>query len=533
MPGQSVEDWRRTLDAALALEPDHLSVYALALDDPDAEGLTGPTGDHLPVRRGARAWRERARAEQSRRPGRRHGRGSPTSSPRRAGLRRYEIANLARPGHESRHNLLYWRRRPYLAIGPGAHASDGGLVRSWNAASLSGYLDALRPTDDRPPRLPPGGHERVDVATAEAERAILGLRLTEGIDAASGRAPGDRRRDGLGGRERARRAVGRPGPPHATGPGAVERGLHAAPAAGVAGAGRGGPGGERVRPLGFARLMSRRPLPVLAVLLIGLFLGVVPGTAAQSPDEADCRSREPRRRLDRVARRCARPVAVVHLGWRSSTAPTTAADPPPLPRCRYRDRPTRYDEVRHWRMTLLDTTLRLQREYEPSDLVSVRRAGIAGSGMVRKIVIEDLRALADAAREKGKALAVRSAHRSYAVQEATFASWVQRAGYEQALLFSARPGHSEHQLGTAIDFTTAPGVPLSTSFGASPAGKWLARNGWRYGFVMSYPKGKRRQSCYGYEPWHWRYVGRERAAEIEASGQVPRRYLWETFESVP
>ena len=90
---------------------------------------------------------------------------------------------------------------------------------------------------------------------------------------------------------------------------------------------------------------------------------------------------------------------------------------------------------------------------------------------------------------------------------------------------------TDYQLGTAIDFTTAPGEPLSGAFGESPAGKWLARNGWKYGFVMSYPKGKRRQSCYGYEPWHWRYVGRERAAEIHASGEVARRFLWERFES--
>jgi putative oxygen-independent coproporphyrinogen III oxidase len=188
VPGQSVGDWRRTLEAALGLEPDHLSVYALALDDPDAEGLTGPTGDHLPVRRGARAWRERARTEQS--PDRAADMDALADElTARAGMRRYEIANLARPGHESRHNLLYWRRRPYLAIGPGAHASDGGLVRSWNAASLVGYLDALRPTDDRPPRLPPGGRERVDVATAEAERAILALRLTEGLDTATAARP--------------------------------------------------------------------------------------------------------------------------------------------------------------------------------------------------------------------------------------------------------------------------------------------------------------------------------------------------------
>jgi oxygen-independent coproporphyrinogen-3 oxidase len=180
VPGQSVDDWRRTLEDALALGPDHLSVYGLTLDDPDAEGLTGPTGDHLPVRRGASAWRERARREQS------VDQAAEMDAltdelAARAGLRRYEIANLARPGHESRHNLLYWRRRPYLAIGPGAHASDGGLVRAWNAAPLAGYLEALRPADRSAPRLPPGGHERLDAATAESERAILGLRLVEGI----------------------------------------------------------------------------------------------------------------------------------------------------------------------------------------------------------------------------------------------------------------------------------------------------------------------------------------------------------------
>jgi oxygen-independent coproporphyrinogen-3 oxidase len=101
-----------------------------------------------------------------------------------AGISRYEVANLARAGHQSRHNLLYWRRRPYLAIGPGAHASDGASLRTWNAARLDGYIDALGAG-----RLPPGGSERVDPATALAERAILGLRLTAGIDAALASSP--------------------------------------------------------------------------------------------------------------------------------------------------------------------------------------------------------------------------------------------------------------------------------------------------------------------------------------------------------
>jgi oxygen-independent coproporphyrinogen III oxidase len=181
IPGQTLASWRQTLRASLELAPDHLSVYSLTLDDPDAEGLTGPLGDHLPVRRGARVWRERAAAEQSdERAAEMELLTDELASA--AGLRRYEIANLARPGHESRHNLLYWRRRPYLALGPGAHASDGHLRRWWNAARLDAYVAALEAG-----RLPPGGDEEVDAATALAERAMLGLRLVEGIDAALAR----------------------------------------------------------------------------------------------------------------------------------------------------------------------------------------------------------------------------------------------------------------------------------------------------------------------------------------------------------
>jgi D-alanyl-D-alanine carboxypeptidase len=220
--------------------------------------------------------------------------------------------------------------------------------------------------------------------------------------------------------------------------------------------------------------------------------------------------------------------------------PSPPASPPPgaepalrLPRCEYRDDLTRYRRTKDWPRTLLDTNLRLRRSYAPADLVPVGRAGLKGEGSVRDVVIDDLRAMATAARKAGKPLAVRSAYRSYQTQVATFAMWVERSGYAQALRFSARPGHSEHQLGTTIDFTTAPGAPLSSTFGESPAGKWLARHGWEYGFVMSYPKGQRRVSCYGHEPWHWRYVGRELARRIHESGQVPRRFLWETFESAP
>jgi oxygen-independent coproporphyrinogen-3 oxidase len=189
VPGQSVEDWERTLRAALELSPDHLSLYALTLDDPDEEGITGSGGDHLPTPPGARRWRERARFGQD------DDRAADQYALAMvllagAGWRGYEISNWARPGHESRHNLVYWQRQPYEAVGPGAHAFDG-TVRRWNAAAMEPYLAALLPADpETAPALPPGGGEEINDEVAGAEGVILALRLDSGVDmATTARAP--------------------------------------------------------------------------------------------------------------------------------------------------------------------------------------------------------------------------------------------------------------------------------------------------------------------------------------------------------
>ncbi|MFO1540948.1 MAG: D-alanyl-D-alanine carboxypeptidase family protein [Chloroflexota bacterium] len=209
--------------------------------------------------------------------------------------------------------------------------------------------------------------------------------------------------------------------------------------------------------------------------------------------------------------------------------------PAPLPVCRYRDDRTRYARPADWRRTLLDTNLRLPRDYRVPDLVPVSRAGIAGSGRIRAIAIADLRALAAAARRAGNPIAVRSAFRTWEDQAAIFATWVRRSGRAQALRYSARPGHSEHQLGVGIDFMSAGGgAPWAGGdWGSTPAGRWMARNAWRYGWLMSYPPGEERRSCYGYEPWHWRYVGRERARVVRESGLPYRVWLWRTSEGLP
>ena len=186
-PDASLADWIETLEAALALEPDHLSLYALTLDDPDGEGLTGPGGDHLPTTAGARRWRAgaRPRQDEDRAAAQYH---HAVHRLAEDGWRGYEISNWARPGHESRHNLVYWERRPYEAVGPGAHAFDGA-TRRWNAARLEGYLGALAPADGGAARLPPGGSETPDPVTQAAEAVILGLRTDRGVPLAAAHEP--------------------------------------------------------------------------------------------------------------------------------------------------------------------------------------------------------------------------------------------------------------------------------------------------------------------------------------------------------
>ena len=180
VPGQTADSWRGSLRRTVALELEHVAAYALALDDPDAEGLTSALGDHLPLRPGARRWRRRARLEQS------EDRAAELyaiaeEELAHAGMEWYELSNWARPGSESRHNLTYWQGRPWEAVGPGAHAFDGVRTRRWNAARLDGYSAALLPTDGLPARLPPGNVETADEPTAAAEQAILRLRTRSGL----------------------------------------------------------------------------------------------------------------------------------------------------------------------------------------------------------------------------------------------------------------------------------------------------------------------------------------------------------------
>jgi zinc D-Ala-D-Ala carboxypeptidase len=219
----------------------------------------------------------------------------------------------------------------------------------------------------------------------------------------------------------------------------------------------------------------------------------------------------------------------------SGVAATSASAAPALPACKVADVLTKYRSYTYWSRSLLDQTYRLASTYKPGDLRSTSLAGLNGGYYVRKHVIADLKAMASAARSAGARLAVQSAFRSYATQKSTFAYWVRVHGMATALLESARPGHSEHQLATTLDFKAYGGrAPWDyTDWATTKAGAWLKRNSWKYGFVMSYPKGKSSVTCYQYEPWHFRYLGRTRARALQLSGLTLRQFLWREQNPAP
>lgn len=200
-----------------------------------------------------------------------------------------------------------------------------------------------------------------------------------------------------------------------------------------------------------------------------------------------------------------------------------------LPSCTVEDRPAASARYSDWPYTFLDTLNKLPQTYAHDDLVPVLDAGVGTEAMyVRSLVMPDLRVLLAAATAAGMHLEVQSAYRSYGYQAQTFDFWVAQDGREAALKSSARAGHSEHQLGTALDFRSADGPPAwdLNDWGTTREGRWMARNAFRFGFVMSYPKGKDSVTCYVYEPRHYRYVGRDVAAEIQAGGVTLREWLW-------
>ena len=214
-------------------------------------------------------------------------------------------------------------------------------------------------------------------------------------------------------------------------------------------------------------------------------------------------------------------------------SPDPSADPTPTPApaeesyCNVADVATPNVGFDEHAQTYLDWTYRLPADYVPPDLVNANTGTpTAGARLtIRALAYGDLARLRAAALAAGHRLDVVSAYRSHEEQARTFDYWTRVGGYEQALRTSARPGHSEHQLGTAIDFGDGTAAPWEyADWAQTPTGAWLASHAADFGFVMSYPKGRSAVTCYSYEPWHYRYVGTELAKTLVASGLSLREF---------
>jgi oxygen-independent coproporphyrinogen-3 oxidase len=167
LPGQTAASWRESLDQLAALGPEHVSIYLLEVDEGSRLGLEI-------LRGGARYGAAKVPSEDEMAEFYEAG----CEVLERAGFRHYEISNWGRPGFESRHNLKYWRREPYLGFGAGAH-SFSGEQRWANAHDAANYVAAIGAD-----RLPIEQVETVTRESALEEELFLGLRKLDGIDVA-------------------------------------------------------------------------------------------------------------------------------------------------------------------------------------------------------------------------------------------------------------------------------------------------------------------------------------------------------------
>lgn len=158
-PGESLADWRVSVEEALALAPDHISAYGLGIEEGTRMAALVRRGVLPPTDPDDQAEKYEIA----------------DAAFHAAGLPWYEISNWARPGHECRHNLAYWRGDDWWGIGPGAHSHMAG-VRFWNVKHPRAYADAIRAG-----RFPAVAREVLRPEEREFERLMLGVRLAEGL----------------------------------------------------------------------------------------------------------------------------------------------------------------------------------------------------------------------------------------------------------------------------------------------------------------------------------------------------------------
>jgi D-alanyl-D-alanine carboxypeptidase len=182
-------------------------------------------------------------------------------------------------------------------------------------------------------------------------------------------------------------------------------------------------------------------------------------------------------------------------------------------------------------LALANKEYRLPMYYQAEDIVKLDDHGIKNynSAQIREVALADLKLMTKAIAKAGIDYHVTSGYRSFGSQVSVYNYWLDLSKGDVAYTdsYSARPGHSEHQLGTTIDFLTKENGDNFYKFEDTALAKWLAANAHKYGFVKSYPKGKQDITGYKFEPWHYRFIGRENAAEFMATKLTLTEWLYE------
>ncbi|MDR0949848.1 MAG: M15 family metallopeptidase [Lachnospiraceae bacterium] len=190
-------------------------------------------------------------------------------------------------------------------------------------------------------------------------------------------------------------------------------------------------------------------------------------------------------------------------------------------------------EREDWRLLLVN------KQYPVPDGYSVILATIKGSMKCDERIIEDLLAMLQAAKKDDMNLLVQSPYRDEARQEMLFERKIDRylakgLSYLEAFRLSSQtvtvPGYSEHQIGLALDIASDSYMSLDAGFGETDEGKWLREHCAQYGFILRYPSGKEDITGIEYEPWHFRYVGKE-AAAIIMEEQITLEEFWDRYFS--
>jgi D-alanyl-D-alanine carboxypeptidase len=168
--------------------------------------------------------------------------------------------------------------------------------------------------------------------------------------------------------------------------------------------------------------------------------------------------------------------------------------------------------------------------YIPADLrapnVPLRLEASNSEMQLRKEAAGALEQMYAVAKQQNIHLMLSSGYRSYKEQVGLYSGYVADQGQQNADSSSARPGHSEHQLGLSADVEpTSRKCEVQTCFADTTEGKWLAANSYKYGFIIRYQQGRDGLTGYEYEPWHVRYVGQGLASQIQQNGQTLEQYF--------